>query len=158
MIILNIQYIKNSETTTEITSKLYCVDLAGSERLKRTNSTGIQLQEAKYINSSLSTLIKVISSLTDNVSTHIPYRDSKLTTYLQPSLSGNSNIYFLGTISPSILDLHESYSTLQFCSKCMNITVNPTRNINIDYITLCNKLNVYFYYHYIHFICVYRNK
>ena len=57
-------------------------DLAGSERIKKTRVSGVRLDEAKKINQSLSTLGMVINSLTDG-STHVPYRDSKLTRVLQ---------------------------------------------------------------------------
>lgn len=39
-----------------IVSKLHLVDLAGSERTKKTNSEGITLKEAQFINKSLSFL------------------------------------------------------------------------------------------------------
>lgn len=44
---------------------LYLVDLAGSEKVAKTHVSGQQLDEAKGINKSLSTLGKVIHALTD---------------------------------------------------------------------------------------------
>lgn len=70
--------------------KLNLVDLAGSERQGKTGAEGVRLQEANKINLSLSTLGLVISSLVDGKSTHVPYRDSKLTRLLQDSLGGNA--------------------------------------------------------------------
>jgi kinesin family protein 5 len=69
---------------------LYLVDLAGSEKVAKTNVSGTQLDEAKGINKSLSSLGKVIHALTDKKSTHIPYRESKLTRILTESLGGNA--------------------------------------------------------------------
>ena len=62
----------------------------GSERQAKTGATGQRLKEATKINLSLSTLGNVISALVDGKSTHIPYRNSKLTRLLQDSLGGNS--------------------------------------------------------------------
>ena len=62
----------------------------GSERQTKTGATGKRLLEATKINLSLSTLGNVISALVDGKSTHIPYRNSKLTRLLQDSLGGNA--------------------------------------------------------------------
>lgn len=66
------------------------VRLQGSERQSKTEAVGQRLKEATKINLSLSTLGNVISALVDGKSTHIPYRNSKLTRILQDSLGGNS--------------------------------------------------------------------
>jgi Kinesin motor domain len=55
----------------------------GSETVNKTGVSGQQLEEAKKINKSLSALGNVINALTDGKSTHVPYRDSKLTRVLQ---------------------------------------------------------------------------
>ena len=62
-----------------VSGKLNLVDLAGSERQSKTGATGDRLKEATKINLSLSALGNCISALVDGKSTHIPYRDSKLT-------------------------------------------------------------------------------
>jgi kinesin family protein 3/17 len=65
-----------------VSGKLNLVDLAGSERQSKTGATGDRLKEATKINLSLSALGNCISALVDGKSSHIPYRDSKLTRIL----------------------------------------------------------------------------
>ena len=58
--------------------QLNLVDLAGSEDVQRSGAKGKALNEAKNINKSLLTLGRVTNNLLEG-SSHIPYRDSKLT-------------------------------------------------------------------------------
>ncbi len=81
--------------------KLNLVDLAGSERQSKLKMAGVGLKETTRINLSLSALGNVISALVDGRSSHIPYRDSKLTRLLQDSLGGNTQTVMIATISPS---------------------------------------------------------
>ena len=110
------------------TGKLYLVDLAGSEKVGKTNAAGKRLEEAKNINKSLTMLGLVIYSLTDGRSSHIPYRDSKLTRVLQDSLGGNSKTCLIITCSPSAYNEAETISTLRFGMRAKAIKNTPKIN------------------------------
>jgi kinesin family protein 5 len=71
---------------------------------------------------------KVIYSLTDAKSTHVPYRDSKLTRVLQDSLGGNSKTALIITCSPAIFNEHETLSTLRFGTRAKAIKNKPKIN------------------------------
>ncbi|KAJ0413641.1 kinesin-domain-containing protein [Aspergillus carlsbadensis] len=105
---------KNLETGSAKSGQLFLVDLAGSEKVGKTGASGQTLEEAKKINKSLSALGMVINALTDGKSTHIPYRDSKLTRILQESLGGNSRTTLIINCSPSSYNDAETVSTLRF--------------------------------------------
>ncbi|XP_055382078.1 kinesin-like protein KIF21A isoform X2 [Condylostylus longicornis] len=106
-----------------LTSKFHFVDLAGSERLKRTGATGERAREGISINCGLLALGNVISALGDKSkrSTHVPYRDSKLTRLLQDSLGGNSQTLMIACVSPSDRDFMETLNTLKYANRARNI-------------------------------------
>ncbi|KZO95289.1 kinesin heavy chain [Calocera viscosa TUFC12733] len=112
---------KNLDTGAQKSGSLYLVDLAGSEKIGKTGATGQTLEEAKKINKSLSALGMVINALTDGKSTHIPYRDSKLTRILQESLGGNSRTTLIINCSPSSYNEAETLSTLRFGMRAKTI-------------------------------------
>ena len=108
--------------------KLNLVDLAGSERQAKTGASGTRLKEATKINLSLSALGNVISALIDEKSTHIPYRDSKLTRLLQDSLGGNSKTVMVATIGPASYNFEETLTTLRYANRAKNIKNKPKIN------------------------------
>eukprot|EP00064_Thunnus_orientalis_P010074 superscaffoldBa00001333_g10100 len=108
--------------------KLNMVDLAGSERQSKTGAKGKRLKEAAKINLSLSALGNVISALVDGKSTHIPYRDSKLTRLLQDSLGGNAKTVMIATVGPSHKNHDESLATLRYANRAKNIKNKPRIN------------------------------
>jgi kinesin family protein 5 len=112
---------KNIETGSTKTGKMSLVDLAGSEKVGKTGATGQTLEEAKKINKSLSALGMVINALTDGKSSHVPYRDSKLTRILQESLGGNSRTTLIINCSPSTFNEPETVSTLRFGMRAKSI-------------------------------------
>ncbi|KAF2493357.1 kinesin-domain-containing protein [Lophium mytilinum] len=112
---------KNVETGSAKRGQLFLVDLAGSEKIGKTGASGQTLEEAKKINKSLSALGMVINSLTDGKSTHVPYRDSKLTRILQESLGGNSRTTLIINCSPSSYNDQETLGTLRFGVRAKSI-------------------------------------
>lgn len=108
--------------------RLNLVDLAGSERQSKTGASGERLKEASKINLSLSALGNVISALVDGKTTHVPYRDSKLTRLLQDSLGGNSKTIMVANIGPASYNYDESLTTLRYANRAKNIKNKPKIN------------------------------
>ena len=111
-----------------VAGKLNLVDLAGSERQSKTGATGDRLKEANKINLSLSALGNVISALVDGKSSHVPYRDSKLTRLLQDSLGGNTKTVMIAAVSPADYNYDETLGTLRYASRAKNIKNKPKVN------------------------------
>ena len=59
---------------------------------------------------------------------HIPYRDSKLTRILQPSLGGNAKTAIICAITPAACHVEESHSTLRFACRAKRVMNNATVN------------------------------
>ncbi|VIO87073.1 Uncharacterized protein BM_BM3460 [Brugia malayi] len=108
--------------------RLNLIDLAGSERQSKTGSHGERLKEATKINLSLSALGNVISALVSGKSTHVPYRDSKLTRLLQDSLGGNSRTVMVANIGPASYNYEETLSTLRYANRAKKINNQPRIN------------------------------
>ncbi|CAO3657520.1 unnamed protein product [Mucor hiemalis] len=123
---------KNLDTGAAKSGKLYLVDLAGSEKVGKTGASGQTLEEAKKINKSLTALGMVINSLTDGKSSHIPYRDSKLTRILQESLGGNSRTTLIINCSPSSYNEAETISTLRFGMRAKSIKNKAKVNADLS--------------------------
>lgn len=107
--------------------KLYLVDLAGSEKAGKTGATGEQLEQAKTINKSLTSLGLVITKLTSNAD-HVPYRDSKLTRVLTESLGGNAKTALVVNCSPAVYNEEETLGTLKFGERAKLIKNKPKVN------------------------------
>ena len=147
----------STEEITKITHRLKgvltFVDLAGSESLSRTGSEGLNQDEAKEINKSISALGRVIESLSrqsqyidmdglnekkevknrNNFGSkkYVSYRDSKLTEILSECLGGNSKTYIVANVSPFAANCEETYSTLQFASRAKIIRTAAKKNEKI---------------------------
>ncbi|KAI1004421.1 Kinesin-like protein [Podosphaera aphanis] len=121
--------------------KLNLVDLAGSENIQRSGAENKRAAEAGLINKSLLTLGRVINALVDR-SSHIPYRESKLTRLLQDSLGGRTKTCIIATVSPAKSNLEETISTLDYAFRAKNIRNKPQINQMINKRTLLKDFTV----------------
>lgn len=128
------------ESSEKITlSKLNLVDLAGSERLKKTQSEGVIMKEAMYINKSLTFLEQVIIALSDKHRDHIPYRRCKLTNILKDSLGGNCKTVMVANVWTEPQSIEETISTLKFATRMMRVSNEPVVNVTYDPAMLVKK-------------------
>ena len=118
-------------------SKLHLVDLAGSERLKKTASSpqkqtklgGVvphtiddtTMRESLYINKSLTYLEQCVVALTSKTTTHVPYRQTKLTNVLKDSLGGNCRTVMIACIWVEARHLEETIQTLQLARRMLRV-------------------------------------
>ena len=125
----------DAEREQTVRSRLVLVDLAGSERVARTGATGATLAESIAINKSLFALRQVIAALAERAARAdagggadderddgagggalplVPYRGSKLTALLKPSLGGNALTLMIACLAPTDASADENASTLQY--------------------------------------------
>ncbi|XP_021819053.1 kinesin-like protein KIN-5B [Prunus avium] len=119
--------------------KINLVDLAGSENISRSGAREGRAREAGEINKSLLTLGRVINALVEH-STHIPYRDSKLTRLLRDSLGGKTKTCIIATISPTAQCMEETLSTLDYACRAKNIKNKPEANQKMSKAVLLRDL------------------
>lgn len=116
-------YEKNTKAVLSI------IDLAGSERASATKNKGTRLNEGANINKSLLALGNCINALCDpRRSTHVPYRDSKLTRLLKFSLGGNCKTLMIVCVSPSSRHYDETLNALKFANRAKEIKTKVMRN------------------------------
>ncbi|MQL95485.1 hypothetical protein Taro_028155, partial [Colocasia esculenta] len=115
------------ETGASLRGSLHLVDLAGSERVDRSEATGDRLKEAQHINKSLSALGDVIFALAQK-SSHVPYRNSKLTQVLQSSLGGQAKTLMFVQINPDAESYSETVSTLKFAERVSGVELGAARS------------------------------
>lgn len=115
------------KTDTVLRGSLHLVDLAGSERVDRSEATGDRLREAQHINKSLSALGDVIFALAQK-SSHVPYRNSKLTQVLQSSLGGQAKTLMFVQLNPDIESYSETISTLKFAERVSGVELGAARS------------------------------
>ncbi|PSN32770.1 hypothetical protein C0J52_15458 [Blattella germanica] len=107
-------------TEEEALNLLFMGDSNRSERVYKTQLGGQMLVEARHINLSLHFLEQVILALGDSYRSHIPYRNSMMTTVLRDSLGGNC------------LTVMESVSTCRFAQRVALVSNDVNLNEELD--------------------------
>eukprot|EP00111_Clytia_hemisphaerica_P022991 TCONS_00067660-protein len=123
---------RENDSATIRRAKLHLVDLAGSERVGKTGVAGTLLKEAKYINLSLHFLEQVIIALSEKTRSHIPYRNSMMTSVLRDSLGGNCMTSMIATCSVEKKNIDESISTCRFAQRVAMIKNDAILNEELD--------------------------
>ncbi|XP_046710696.1 kinesin-like protein KIF20B isoform X1 [Silurus meridionalis] len=112
-------------------SELSLCDLAGSERCAKTQNRGDRLKEAGNINTSLLTLGKCMNALRlsqtqSKFQQHIPFRESKLTHYLQGFFCGRGKACMIVNINQCASMYDETLNVLKFSALAQKVVVlNP---------------------------------
>jgi len=137
---LHIEARSRIESSERITlSKLNLVDLAGSERVKKTDTEGAGLEEAKFINRSLTYLEQCVVAACDKNRDHIPFRQTRLTNILRDSIGGNCATLLIANIWGEKVHLDETLSTCRFAQRMMRVQNTPNANVHQDPALLLKK-------------------
>ncbi|XP_077115055.1 kinesin-like protein KIF20B [Ranitomeya variabilis] len=108
-------------------SELTLCDLAGSERCTKTQNEGERLKESGNINTSLLILGKCINALKNSQQAkfqqHVPFRESKLTHYLQSFFSGKGKVCMIVNISQAASAYDETLNVLKFSAVAQKVLI-----------------------------------
>jgi kinesin family protein C1 len=119
----------NADLGATVTGCLHLCDLAGSERIDRSGVDGDGLKEAMSINKSLACLTDCFNGLGQKAA-FIPFRNSKLTYFLQNELSGDGKTMMFVNLSPNHEDYFESLCSLRFANGVNKIELGKAiRNV-----------------------------
>ncbi|KAM9772931.1 kinesin-like protein KIF20A isoform 1-T2 [Syngnathus typhle] len=127
-------------------SELVLCDLAGSERCSRTRNTGERLKEAGNINSSLLALGKCISAMrikqNAKFAHHVPFRESKLTHFLQFFFCGAGKVSMVVNINQESSCADETLNVLKFSALAQKVVVLNPRSAGPDDASLRSAMEV----------------
>ncbi|XP_076834624.1 kinesin-like protein KIF20B isoform X2 [Brachyhypopomus gauderio] len=112
-------------------SELSLCDLAGSERCGKTQNKGDRLKEAGNINTSLLSLGKCINALRSSQPSrqHIPFRESKLTHYLQGYFTGRGRACMIVNVNQCASMYDETLNVLKFSAVAQKVVVLTTATV-----------------------------
>ncbi|XP_034251454.1 protein claret segregational [Thrips palmi] len=117
----------NEAQNLTIQGNLNLIDLAGSEKYRSENQAD-RKAETLNINRSLQTLSLVVLKLAEKAE-HIPFRDSKLTHLLMPSLKGNSKTLMMVNIAPFEDCQSETLNALRFAARVSTVKIDSKRQV-----------------------------
>uniref|UniRef100_A0A3Q2DTR6 Kinesin-like protein n=1 Tax=Cyprinodon variegatus TaxID=28743 RepID=A0A3Q2DTR6_CYPVA len=116
--IFTMKLLKIEGQTVKVISEFSLCDLAGSERCNKTKTFGERLKEAGNINNSLLILGKCINALrnsqADGKSSHIPFRESKLTKLFQAFFCGKGRASMIVNINQCASTYDETLHVMKF--------------------------------------------
>ena len=128
--------LETSTNGVDSAGTLVLVDLAGMESSKKSYSVegdsakAARREEARHINVSLFALGSVVERLSSaGAAGHVPYRNSKLTRLLQPSLGGNCAAAFVVTLRAEQQNVDECIGTLRFAQRAKAMPVVVHANV-----------------------------
>ncbi|KAK9541299.1 hypothetical protein VZT92_001355 [Zoarces viviparus] len=128
--IFSIRILRIEDTGTprvHAVSELCLCDLAGSERCAKTQNKGERLKEAGNINTSLLILGKCINALRHNQQAKlrqlVPFRESKLTHYLQSFFLGRGRACMIVNINQCASMYDETLNVLKFSAVAQKVVV-----------------------------------
>ncbi|XP_053307113.1 kinesin-like protein KIF20B [Spea bombifrons] len=108
-------------------SEMALCDLAGSERCTKTQNEGERLKESGNINTSLLILGKCINALKNSqqskIQQHVPFRESKLTHYLQSFFTGKGKVSMIVNICQSASSYDETLNVLKFSAVAQKVLI-----------------------------------
>ncbi|XP_023444828.1 kinesin-like protein KIF25 isoform X4 [Dasypus novemcinctus] len=109
-----------AEPLRQAQARLQLVDLAGSECIGASGVTGLARRETSCINRSLAALADVLGALAEHRG-HVPYRNSKLTHFLQDSIGGDAKLLVILCVSPCQKSLAETLQCLGFGTRARRV-------------------------------------
>ncbi|WWD01450.1 hypothetical protein V866_008394 [Kwoniella sp. B9012] len=126
---LYLHILENNNPSKRKCGKICLTDLAGSENNNLTGNDKERMRESSAINTSLTTLGKVVDALNlnaergnrDSAGVFVPYRESKLTRLLQDALGGSSQGLLICCLAPGEKFARDTINTLQFAKKSKSV-------------------------------------
>jgi len=120
-----------TEAPRGVTGSLHLVDLAGSERAAKSGVVGQGKKEATAINQSLTSLTGVFRSI-QMKSSHIAFRNSKLTRLLQRCFKDGGKTLVIVNVAPTLQSREETLCALKFAKNVSQCELGVAKRSTIE--------------------------